>query len=81
MRVLLNCKARGNPRPTISWVREDGKKIKTCRRSFVPVGVDGGSNEISAVEGGSKRGTKAVRRECREGEGVIIKKSTETVLP
>ncbi|TRY76709.1 hypothetical protein TCAL_07594 [Tigriopus californicus] len=31
MRVLLNCRATGNPIPTISWVREDGSKIRVCK--------------------------------------------------
>ena len=30
MRVTLNCDAIGNPTPTISWRREDGKRIKIC---------------------------------------------------
>ena len=33
MRILLNCHARGNPAPTISWVRVDGKPIRICSRS------------------------------------------------
>ena len=31
MRVALNCHAIGNPTPTISWRREDGKRIKICK--------------------------------------------------
>ena len=30
MRVLLNCRARGNPEPVISWKRQDEKPIKLC---------------------------------------------------
>ena len=66
MRVLLNCKARGNPKPTISWVREDGKKIKTCRRSYVPTTTTKGQDMEKAK-------TKVVRRECRDGK--IISKN------
>ena len=31
MRVTLNCHAVGNPAPTISWRREDGKQIRICK--------------------------------------------------
>ena len=30
MRVLMNCKARGNPAPVISWKRQDEKPMRLC---------------------------------------------------
>ena len=31
--VTLTCHAEGNPKPTISWVREDNKQITLSKRS------------------------------------------------
>ena len=31
MRVTLSCHATGNPTPSISWRREDGKSIRVCK--------------------------------------------------
>ena len=40
MHIMLNCRARGNPAPTISWVRVDGKPIRICSRSILYVSYD-----------------------------------------
>ena len=62
MRVLLNCRARGNPEPAISWVREDGKMLRICRHD----GPGKGRKR--------KKGKKAVANQqrsdmqCKEGK-------------
>ncbi len=79
---MLNCRARGNPPPTISWVRMDGKDIRICERggSGKSVGGGGGSDsdgeldasgagsDFKRLAGGRRRtGHNQKSKQCREG--------------
>lgn len=33
MRITLSCNARGNPKPTITWKRDDNKEIRVCQEA------------------------------------------------
>jgi len=48
--VTLNCDATGTPRPTITWKREDGEKIRLCEHHFTE---DDKCNEVDEYIGDS----------------------------
>ncbi len=57
MRVILECQARGNPKPIISWKREDEKPIKLCK----PNSEDKIGKRRKCKEGAPDQGSSASR--------------------
>lgn len=63
MHIMLNCRARGNPAPTISWVRVDGKPIRICSRRDLIIETQSNSDPLRNNVAKRKHHRK---KECRE---------------